>query len=355
MSSEPTAPRGDERAARRAGAVPRRARRTRLGYELRGHARRRPRPRRRARAPAATGIALPSRAGERRPVIPEHLRTWAGVRGTAARHGALLAHRGAYPRRSARPATCSRRPGGRCTACWSSSSGRRRWWWLRRADPAAVAGRHRRRQPRVAEPAQGRQEHPPGPRPDPVAAAFWPSSLAPRRWWKFAPWWGWAILAAVALPLLARAGRPADKRIIRAGDDDAAVPGASTPTWCCAPTTRPGSATRTSPASRSRSARRCPATATAPGSWSTCRTARAWTTRSRPAPAIASGLDVTPVARCSSTVTRPRTAGTRCGSPTGTRWPCRSAARRCWPARRRTSGSPRRSASTSAASWSPCR
>ena len=33
--------------------------------------------------------------------------------------------------------------------------------------------------------------------------------------WKFAPWWGWALLAAVLLPLLARAGRPADKRIIR--------------------------------------------------------------------------------------------------------------------------------------------
>ena len=42
------------------------------------------------------GIALPTRPGERRPVIPEHLRTWAGVRGTAARHGGLLAHRGAY-------------------------------------------------------------------------------------------------------------------------------------------------------------------------------------------------------------------------------------------------------------------
>ena len=42
------------------------------------------------------GIPLPARPGERRPVIPEHLRTWAGVRGTAARHGGLLAHRGAY-------------------------------------------------------------------------------------------------------------------------------------------------------------------------------------------------------------------------------------------------------------------
>jgi hypothetical protein len=31
---------------------------------------------------------------------------------------------------------------------------------------------------------------------------------------RFAPWWGWALLAAVALPALARAGRPADKRII---------------------------------------------------------------------------------------------------------------------------------------------
>ncbi len=41
--------------------------------------------------------------------------------------------------------------------------------------------------------------------------------------------------------------------------------------------------------------------------------------------------------------TRPATGGTCCGSPTGTRWPCRSAGRRCWRARRRTSGGPRRS------------
>ena len=32
----------------------------------------------------------------------------------------------------------------------------------------------------------------------------------------FAPWWAWVLLAAVVLPLLARAGRPADKPIIRA-------------------------------------------------------------------------------------------------------------------------------------------
>ena len=41
------------------------------------------------------GIPLPSR-GERHPVIPVHLRTWTGVRATAARHGGLVAHRGAY-------------------------------------------------------------------------------------------------------------------------------------------------------------------------------------------------------------------------------------------------------------------
>src|SRR4051812_22955743 len=42
------------------------------------------------------GIALPARPGERRPVIPGHLRTWKGVRGAAARHGGLLAHRVGY-------------------------------------------------------------------------------------------------------------------------------------------------------------------------------------------------------------------------------------------------------------------
>ncbi len=32
---------------------------------------------------------------------------------------------------------------------------------------------------------------------------------------KFGPWWAWAAAAAVAIPLLARAGRPADRRIIK--------------------------------------------------------------------------------------------------------------------------------------------
>src|SRR5205085_365296 len=32
--------------------------------------------------------------------------------------------------------------------------------------------------------------------------------------WFWSPWWGWLAAACVLLPILARAGRPADKRII---------------------------------------------------------------------------------------------------------------------------------------------
>ena len=75
------------------------------------------------------GIALPARPAERRPVIPGHLRTWAGVRGTPARHGGLLAHRGAYHG--------VRSPAYLLTACGWALVGLLvvltravRWWWL---------------------------------------------------------------------------------------------------------------------------------------------------------------------------------------------------------------------------------
>jgi len=84
------------------------------------------------------------------------------------------------------------------------------------------------------------------------------------------------------------------------------------PTSCCAPTTRRGSATGTSRTSGSRSGPRWPATVRARGSWSTCPTALAWTTPSRPRRRLRAAW-TSPSRRCSSGVTRPATADTRCG------------------------------------------
>src|SRR5438034_10122088 len=75
------------------------------------------------------GLALPARDGERRPVIPGHLRTWAGVRGTAARHGALLAHRGAYHGLRS-PGYLVKAAGWAVYGLLVTAERLRRWWWL---------------------------------------------------------------------------------------------------------------------------------------------------------------------------------------------------------------------------------
>ena len=160
------------------------------------------------------GIALPARPGERRPVIPEHLRTWPGVRGTAARHGGLLAHRGAYHG--------LRSPGYLLKAAGWAAYGllvilerARRWWWLqeqtRLRSLAVIAGDSREWRNLHKDAKNTRRD-----RGMILAAAALAAAAGAAAMVAFAPWWGWAILATVALPLLARAGRPADKKIIRA-------------------------------------------------------------------------------------------------------------------------------------------
>jgi hypothetical protein len=90
--------------------------------------------------------------------------------------------------------------------------------------------------------------------------------------WALAPRWAQVAAVVLALPWLAHVGRPQTMPILRppwwrTGS------GGSTPTSCCAPTTRPGSATRTSRTSRSRSPAPCSATSGRPARrWpSTCR------------------------------------------------------------------------------------
>jgi hypothetical protein len=160
------------------------------------------------------GIALPARPGERRPVIPGHLRTWAGVRSTAARHGGPLAHRAGYHG--------VRSPGYLLTATgWALYGllviiGRAiRWWWLaeqtRLRSLAVVSGdskewRALHRDAQETRRARGLV----------LLGVLAAVAVAGVLMWYYAPWWGWALLALVVLPLLAKAGHPAGKPIIRA-------------------------------------------------------------------------------------------------------------------------------------------
>jgi hypothetical protein len=163
---------------------------------------------------AGDGIALPARPGELRPVIPSHLRTLAGVRAAAARHGGLLAHRGAYHG--------VRSPGYLLTAAgWAVVgllviTGRAiRWWWLaeqtRLRSLAVITGDAKEWRALHKDAKETRQA-----RGLVLLAALAAAAVAGVLMWYYAPWWGWALLAAAVLPLLARAGHPAGKPIIRA-------------------------------------------------------------------------------------------------------------------------------------------
>ena len=159
------------------------------------------------------GFALPSRDGQRRPVIPAHLRTWAGVRATAGRHGTALAHRGAYHGVRS-PAYLIQATGWALYGLLITLHRTLRWWWLAeqtRLRSLAVISGDSREWRSLHQAAQNTRRD----RGLILAAAALAIIGAVTAMVRYAPWWGWALLAVVLLPLLARAGRPADKPIIR--------------------------------------------------------------------------------------------------------------------------------------------
>jgi DNA segregation ATPase FtsK/SpoIIIE, S-DNA-T family len=206
------------------------------------------------RPAAAVYVDLTAQPGELLPVIPAHLRTLAGVRRAAARHGRRHWHRAKFHGiRSPRYLTLMiawavagvLRLGGRLV----------HWWWVIEQhglrSQAAADGDSREWLRLHKEAKETRRV-----RGLILAGAVLATITAAACLVVFAPWWAWALALAIVVPLLARHGSAS-----------------STPTWSCAPTTRPGSATRTSRISRSSSAAGWPATATARRCWSTCRTA----------------------------------------------------------------------------------
>lgn len=159
------------------------------------------------------GFGLPAEPGQLRPVVPEHLRTMQGISRSARRTTGRLAHRGAYHG--------LRSPGYLLKALGWSVVGlvvtlRRMlaWWWVaeqtRLRSLAVISGDSREWRSLHKDAQNSRRD-----RGLVLLAAAFAVALALALMQQFAPWFGWAVLAAVLLPLLARAGRPADKRIIR--------------------------------------------------------------------------------------------------------------------------------------------
>ena len=163
-----------------------------------------------AGAPAMVDPQAPAPA--LRPVIPAHLRTWAGVRTAVRHHAGVQSHRARYH--------AVRSPAYLLTAlAWALVGvfrllGRQlRWWWLAEQQGlrsrAAVAGdadawlklhSEAKRTRRLRGAVLGAE----------LAAVTAAAAVLAH----LHLWWAWALAGAAVLPLLARHGRPADRPIV---------------------------------------------------------------------------------------------------------------------------------------------
>jgi DNA segregation ATPase FtsK/SpoIIIE, S-DNA-T family len=148
----------------------------------------------------------------RLPVIPPHLRTRAGVRAATTRHAQLTAHRAGYHGlRSPRYLLLA--------LAWAVvgvvriAAAQLAWWWHLEAhglrSEAAAAGDSREYMRLHKESREVRKVRGLALAAEVVAVVIAVLVLA-----HLGQWWLWAAAAAAALPLLAVAGRPADRRII---------------------------------------------------------------------------------------------------------------------------------------------
>jgi hypothetical protein len=155
---------------------------------------------------------LPDGDGDQYPVIPEHLRSAGGISEALARHGRRLAHRAAFHGlRSPRYLLL--------TVVWAVVGTARlaarqvSWWWVSEQSllrSHAVANADSREWMKLhREVRETRRVR--GIILAAEAAALLAGGMA-LTW--LAPWWAWPAVTAVALPALARAGRPEDRPII---------------------------------------------------------------------------------------------------------------------------------------------
>jgi S-DNA-T family DNA segregation ATPase FtsK/SpoIIIE len=165
-----------------------------------------------APSPHPVAVDLVQVREDRLPVIPDSLRGWVNIRRTAVRVGGRHWHIARYHG--------LRSPVYLLAAlAWAVVGvlrvlGRQlRWWWVAEQHAlrsgAAASGDSREWMKLHREAKETRRV-----RGLILAGETAVLALAAVAMWRYAPWWAWALLAALALVLLARAGRPADRRII---------------------------------------------------------------------------------------------------------------------------------------------
>jgi S-DNA-T family DNA segregation ATPase FtsK/SpoIIIE len=157
-------------------------------------------------------VDLAQLQGGRQPIVPVHLRTRAGVRAATVRHAQLAGHRAGYHGlRAPRYLLLA--------VLWAFVGIVRlvlaqvRWWWMTEShglrNEAAADGDSREWMRLHKEAKETRRM-----RGMVLAAELAAVGIAAAVLARYAPGWAWIGLAVAARPRLARAGRPADRRIV---------------------------------------------------------------------------------------------------------------------------------------------
>ncbi len=156
-------------------------------------------------------VALLPLDGERRPIIPAHLRTVTGIGKTLGRHLGSVAYEAGFQLVRS-PLTIGQ---WLAWALWGIVvvlERIRRWWWVSEQaylrSQAVIAGDSREWRSLHSTAQKTRSQ-----RGMAIGACAFGVLFAGDLIARFAPWWAWLIVAAAALPLLARAGQPADRSL----------------------------------------------------------------------------------------------------------------------------------------------
>ena len=159
------------------------------------------------------GNELPSLGGERRPIVPEHLRAWKGIKSTIGKYlDAARFHTLFHLLRSPMYLVLG--------VLWAVvgvariANSQRQWWWVTEASglkTKAVVDGNSPEYRAVSSHVIKRRSYRGAVLAAEVAAIIVPGIMIAA----LCPWWAWLIVAAVAVPPLAHAGRPRHRPILK--------------------------------------------------------------------------------------------------------------------------------------------
>lgn len=160
------------------------------------------------------GIEIPALGGERRDIIPEHLRTWPGIKSTAGKYLDAARFHTLYHLVRVLPMYLPLGVFWACAGVVKIAKTQLAWWWVSEQSylrsKAIVDGNSPEYRALMREVRKYRSW-----RGAVVGAEAFAIVLTFVLIGAFAPWWSWFIVAAVTMPPLAHHGHPSHRPIVQ--------------------------------------------------------------------------------------------------------------------------------------------